>query len=251
LPGGQTAKPPVDTRPTRAADARTGAGVVAGGGGIGHIQPVVIAAALYAWLGAAPAPALPAAVEPTEPPGRLAATAAPPRPVWGVPIAHAAGLLAGMRLTLSALWPGAYDPFPLGRSARRFEAAFGAPPERLGDRWLLESDGDPWTINVVAHGLFGAEVYGRVRQCGGGPWQALAFAAGTSVAWEYGVESFSKRPSAVDLVLTPLIGAALGEARFQAQRALRRAPRGFWRRAAEIVVDPLGEAERGVLGTRC
>src|SRR5204863_208147 len=122
-------------------------------------------------------------------------------------------LLAGMPLGLSIAWPEAYDPLPLTRSGHQFAQAYNRGPEFRSDRWLLESDGDPWAINVIGHGLFGAEVYGRVRQCGGGPWQALAFTAGTSVVWEYGIESFNKRPSAIDLVATPVIGAALGEAR--------------------------------------
>ena len=198
------------------------------------------------WLAAAaPAPAT------TAPNTLVTPVPAPAEASWTVPIVHSLGLLAGMRLALSLAWPEAYDPFPLRRSTRQFARAYDRPPEFRRDRWLLESDGDPWAINVVGHGLFGAEVYGRVRQCGGAPWQALAFAAGTSVVWEYGIESFSKRPSAIDLVTTPVIGAVLGEARYRAQRWLRRRERGFWRRFGEILVDPLGEGERAVLKTRC
>jgi hypothetical protein len=166
-------------------------------------------------------------------------------------VVHSLGLLAGMRLSLSLLWPEPYNPVPLSRSAASFRRAYDSPPEYRSGRWLLESDGDPWAINVIGHGLFGAEVYGRVRQCGGGAWQALAFTAGTSVVWEYGIESFNKRPSAVDLVVTPLVGALLGEGRYRAQRWLRKRERGFWRRFGEILIDPLGEGERGLLGTRC
>jgi hypothetical protein len=170
---------------------------------------------------------------------------------WAVPIGHAAGVLVGMRVALSAMWPAAYDPLPVDRSAHRLGAAFRGAPELRRDRGILESDGDHWTINVFGHGLFGSEIYGRVRQCGGAPWQAFAFTAGTSALWEYGIESWSKRPSAIDLVATPLIGTALGEARVQAQRWLRRRPRGFFRTLGEILVDPLGQAERGFLQTRC
>jgi hypothetical protein len=170
---------------------------------------------------------------------------------WTVPLAHSLGLLAGMRLSLSLAWPDAYDPFPVSRSAHQFRQAYNQGPEFHSNRSLLESDGDPWAINVIGHGLFGAEIYGRVRQCGGGVLSSLAFTAGTSVVWEYGIESWSKRPSGIDLVATPVIGMALGEARYQAQRWLRRKPRGFWRRLGEIVIDPLGEGERGILHTRC
>jgi hypothetical protein len=115
----------------------------------------------------------------------------------------------------------------------------------------LESDGDPWQINVIGHGLFGSEIYGRVRQCGGAPWQAFVFTAATSAVWEFGIESFNKRPSTVDLIATPVIGAVLGEARYRAGRWLRVQPRGFWRTFGTIVVDPFGEFERGVVHTRC
>jgi len=211
---------------------------------------LIAALALGGWLGAtAGDPGSAATPSPTT---IVAPVPAPDlTPSWTVPILHSAGLLAGMRLGLSVIWPAAYDPLPLGRSARQFSSAYRQPPEFQGNRVLFESDGDPWAINIVGHGLFGAEVYGRVRQCGGGPWQALAFAAGTSAVWEYGVESFNKRPSGIDLVATPLIGAALGEARYRAQRWLRHRPRSFWRRVGEIVIDPLGETERGLLRTRC
>ena len=200
--------------------------------------------AVVLWLAAAdPSPA--------PPPPSVVTTPEQQPPNWTVPVVHSLGVLAGMRLSLSILWPEPYSPTPWSRSAASFRRAYDRPPEYRSTRWLLESDGDPWAINVIGHGLFGAEIYGRVRQCGGGFWQAFAFTAGTSVVWEYGVESFNKRPSAVDLVVTPLVGALLGEGRYRALRALKRRERGFWRRFGEIVVDPLGEAERGLLKTRC
>lgn len=170
---------------------------------------------------------------------------------WTVPVGHAIGVLAGMRLSLSILWPDAYDPMPFGRSARRFGRAYTGAPEYNGRRQLFESDNDPWAINVIGHGLFGSEIYGRVRQCGGRPAPAFAFAFATSVAWEYGVESFNKPPSAIDLVATPILGAAIGEARYQTQRWLKRWRPSVGRKILQILVDPLGEFERGVLRTRC
>jgi hypothetical protein len=173
----------------------------------------------------------------------------PLRPVYLVPLAHAGGVLAGMRLSLSIIWTEAYDPFPLSRSLAQLERAYTEPPELRRDRGLIESDGDPWPINVFGHGLFGMEVYGRFRRCGGGALASLGFAVATSAFWEYGPEAFHKRPSAVDLVLTPLVGAALGEARYRLQRWLRGRTGGL--RALGVVVDPLGAAERAWLGTRC
>ncbi len=156
-----------------------------------------------------------------------------------------------MRLGAWAIWPDPYAPLPLSRTARQFKLAYTMPPEFRRDRALLESDGDPWPINVVGHGLFGAEIYGRARACHVPAWQAVAFTVGASVVWEYGLEATGKRPSALDLVTTPLFGAALGEGRHRLQTWLRTRPRTTLRRVVEFVIDPLGETERTVLGTRC
>ncbi len=171
--------------------------------------------------------------------------------IWRVPLGHAAGMMAGMRLSLSVLWPSAYNPFPLSNSLNQYGRAWTEGPEYRRDRNLFESDGDPWTLNVLGHGLFGAEMYSRFRTCGGGPVGAFLFAAGSSAVWEFGPEAFNKRPSAVDLLLTPVIGAALGEGRVRLQRWLQGRPKGIWRRTVEIIIDPLGEGERVWLGTRC
>ncbi len=178
-------------------------------------------------------------------------TTPPPTPIWSVPLAHAAGVLVGMRLSLSLAWPGAYALSPLRDRGTQFARAYTSGPEFHSDAPLLESDGDPWTVNIIGHGLFGSEVYSRARNCGAAAWQAALLIAGASTLWEYGIESFNKRPSGIDLVATPILGVALGEARIAAHNWLHTRPRGLWRSVAEIVVDPFGEAERGWLHTRC
>jgi len=103
---------------------------------------------------------------------------------------------------------------------------------------------------VFAHGAFGSEVYLRSRQCGHGALAALAGTAVVSTLWEYAVEAPYKRPSAIDLVWTPLAGGlVLGEGRFRLYQWL--AAGGSIRRALRWAVDPLGEFERGALRTRC
>ncbi|MFY0576154.1 DUF3943 domain-containing protein [Cystobacter fuscus] len=65
---------------------------------------------------------------------------------------------------------------------------------------------------------------------------------------------FHQRPSAVDLVWTPLAGALLGEGRYRLHRALVRGggqSPGTARKVLFFVVDPLGEAERRLLGAGC
>ncbi len=174
---------------------------------------------------------------------------APPEPSsWRVPVAHAAGVLAGMRIAVGLAWPSSYDPSRFADEGRQLRLAYTQPPEFQRGRGLLASDGDPTWINAVAHGLFGSEVYARTRQCGHGALAAFLTTAAASVVWEYGLEAPYKRPSAIDLVWTPLVGGAIGEGRFRLHRWLRARNSSPW---LLFVVDPFGEAERRVLGTGC
>lgn len=171
-----------------------------------------------------------------------------------IPVVHSAVVLAGMRTSLSLLWPEPFHPFRFTRNQAQFRESYRLPPQFDGGRSIFESDGDPWTINVIGHGLFGSEIYLRFRQCGQSPVGALAATTVASTLWEYGIEAFHKRPSTFDLIWTPTVGALLGEGRWQLYRFLRGdgrdRPRGG-RAVLLFVVDPFGEAERRVLDTRC
>jgi hypothetical protein len=171
-----------------------------------------------------------------------------PEPDWSVPAAHAGGVLLGMRLTVGVAWPGAYDPTRVGAMGEQLELAYTRPPERRSGTGLLESDGDPWWLNGFGHGLFGSEIYGRTRQCGHGPVASFVATALTSAVWEYGLEAPHKRPSAIDLVWTPLVGGVVGEGRFRLHRWLAARGSSRW---LLFAVDPFGETERRLLGTGC
>ncbi|HEV8244999.1 MAG TPA: DUF3943 domain-containing protein [Polyangiaceae bacterium] len=167
---------------------------------------------------------------------------------WAPPVLHTTGLFIAMRLTEAAIWP---EPFARTEPDfwwARYEDAFTLPPKFDPSLPAFEWDGDPWTINVLGHALLGSELYLRARQCHFGWAGSLAFTAAGSVAWEYVFEANGVRPSAQDLVWTPLSGWALGEARFQAARALN-GKRGA-AQVLRIVLDPFGEAARA-LGSGC
>ena len=165
--------------------------------------------------------------------------------------AHAGGILLGMRLGSALLWPADYGPRALGDAPAHLREAVSRPPVFRRDRSLLESDGDPWTVNVIGHGLFGSEIYLRSRQCGGAPLAAFAWTAGASIAWEYALEGSVKRPSAIALAWTPIVGGlVLGELRFRAYRALHSEDPGLLRRIARGLLDPLGSLERAA-GAGC
>lgn len=185
----------------------------------------------------------------------MAATPADPAkaadPAARVVAVHSATVLLGMRLGAALLWPADYGPGALGQAPGHLREAFSRPPLFRSDRPLLESDGDPWAINVFGHGLFGSEIYLRSRQCGGAPLEALAWTAGASVAWEYVLEGSVKRPSAIDLAWTPIVGGLVfGELRFRAWRSLGADDPGVLRRIGRALLDPLGSLERAA-GTRC
>ena len=164
---------------------------------------------------------------------------------------HTAGVLLGMRAGAALLWPRDYGPAALRDAPSHLRDAFSQPPLFRTDRPLLESDGDPWPMNVFGHGLFGSEIYLRSRQCGGGPVEAFAWTAGATIAWEYALEGTVKRPSAIDLAWTPVVGGlVLGELRFLTYRALAAPDAGMLRRIVRAIFDPLGSLERAA-GTRC
>jgi hypothetical protein len=174
--------------------------------------------------------------------------AAEPRPDIVIPLAHAVALMTVMRATESFIWP---DPFARTQHfAGHYEEAFTRPPVFDTSQRAFEWDGDPWYINTFGHGLFGSELYMRARTCHL-PWYgALAFAAGSSAVWEYAFEGNGVRPSALDLVFTPLGGMLLGEARYLGWNAAQGIRAPALRGTVRAVLDPLGELERAV-GTGC
>lgn len=159
-----------------------------------------------------------------------------------VPALHSLALMTVMRGTESYLWP---DPFSKPQYfGAHYKEAFTRPPLFDGSQPFMRWDYDSLLINVGGHALFGSELYLRARQCRFGVLGSVAFAAATSALWEYGFEANGVRPSAQDLVFTPLAGLVLGEARYYVHRAAKNLPVVRW------VVDPFGEIERAA-GTGC
>ena len=167
---------------------------------------------------------------------------------WVPPILHASGLFVTMRVTEALLWP---NPFAESPSAwpDHYREAYTQPPKFDTSRRAFEWDGDRWFINVLGHGLLGSELYLRARTCHASVPGALLFAAGASATWEYAFEGNGVRPSALDLVYTPLAGLVLGELRFLGFRAVSSAS-PTTRGVVRAVLDPLGQLER-LAGSPC
>jgi hypothetical protein len=167
-----------------------------------------------------------------------------------IPLAHTGALLFGMRATETALWPKPFAQITARSWWQHYRDAFTRPPLFDANARAFEWDHDRWTLNVFGHGLLGSELYFRPRRCGASPLGALAFAAGASVAWEYAFEGNGVRPSALDLVYTPLAGLVLGEGRYWGLRLARGIGNRPLRATLNALLDPLGEFERG-FGAEC
>jgi hypothetical protein len=212
--------------------------------------PLVVAPALAPATAPAPAPA-PAPVLAPAPALAAGDRYDEPVPRFGRPIVHGLVLLTSMRAVEAYLWPNPFAETDLSVIGRHYADAYRLPPKFDPDRRFFEWDGDHWFINVVGHGLLGSELYLRGRTCGFGWGGALAWAASGSAIWEYGFEASGVRPSALDLVWTPLAGLGLGELRFQVLRASSgirdRTARGIVR----AVFDPFGEIDHALSGDAC
>ena len=72
-------------------------------------------------------------------------------------------------------------------------------------------DKDDWVLNYVAHPWEGALYYDLLRSQGGGILESFIFSAIQSCLWEYVFEAVAEQPSIQDLIVTPVVGAPLGE----------------------------------------
>ena len=165
-----------------------------------------------------------------------------------VPFAHIGVVELGMVAVAVAAWPEGYNPLAVRRNVGQLEESWTHPPEFHFTGNLFTSDNDWWYFNVFAHGLFGSEAYLSSRVWGHGPFVSGMFAVFASFSWEYLVEAWYKRPSAIDLFWTPLSGILLGELRFRAYLAVtRRVSAPALRKSLQILLDPLGSFERRLL----
>jgi len=167
-----------------------------------------------------------------------------------VPFAHTGALFFTLRASEAWLWPNPFAQVGPQSWLHHYREALTRPPLFDADARAFEWDHDRWALNVLGHGLLGSELYFRPRRCGASPLGAFAFAAGASMAWEYAFEGNGVRPSALDLVYTPLAGLLLGEGRYWGYAAAGAIGNRPLRSVVRAVLDPLGEFERG-FGATC
>ncbi len=108
-------------------------------------------------------------------------------------------------------------------------------------------DRDDLFLNYVMHPYFGGVYYNSLRGAGYG-WKGsflYSFLASTFF-WEYGVEALAETPSLQDLIITPVVGSAVGELMFKAKVNLKKSNDRllgslFLGRFTLFLLDPLNE----------
>ncbi|WP_264564482.1 DUF3943 domain-containing protein [Flavobacterium sp. N3904] len=82
-------------------------------------------------------------------------------------------------------------------------------------------DEDDWVLNYVTHPYSGAVYYMTARSSGFNIFESFLYSAFMSTFfWEYGIEAFAEIPSKQDLIVTPVIGSAVGECFFYAKKSI-------------------------------
>jgi hypothetical protein len=110
-------------------------------------------------------------------------------------------------------------------------------------------DRDKAYLNYVLHPYWGATYYIRGRERGLTRWQSFGYSALLSSLYEFGAEALFEPVSYQDLIVTPLIGALLGEFVFSPMRDYIRAKPSGPDRLDQLVLvltDPMG-AVNGLL----
>jgi len=116
-------------------------------------------------------------------------------------------------------------------------------------------DQDKWAINYIGHPISGSFYYQVARHDGFGVVGSTVYSAMMSAFfWEYGLEAFAEVPSIQDLIVTPLGGALLGEAMYQAEQAIDRGGgtvlgSRLLGGATKILLNPVGTLLDGVDAT--
>jgi hypothetical protein len=84
-------------------------------------------------------------------------------------------------------------------------------------------DKDNWVLNWITHPYCGGIYYMTARSSGFTVLESFGYSAIMSTFfWEYGIEAFAEVPSIQDLVITPVVGAAVGEGFFYAKKSILR-----------------------------
>lgn len=113
-------------------------------------------------------------------------------------------------------------------------------------------DHDPWVVNLVAHPYSGATYYMAARNSGVGAAGAFGYSVMMSTFyWEFGLEAFAEPPSIQDLIITPVLGALLGEQMYRINNRIKENGGLLFGsktigQIGLILTDPVGALQNGL-----
>jgi Domain of unknown function (DUF3943) len=82
-------------------------------------------------------------------------------------------------------------------------------------------DEDDWVLNWITHPYCGGIYYMTARSSGFTVLESFGYSTIMSTFfWEYGIEAFAEVPSIQDLIITPVVGSAVGEGFFYAKKSI-------------------------------
>ena len=106
------------------------------------------------------------------------------------------------------------------------EKVSGWKKKNLKNEWRDNTSSTDWdddsSANAIAQPIAGAAYYQVARHLDYSPMASFGYSVFMSTFfWEYGLESFSNKPSVQDLILTPVIGSLLGEFFFRLENSIK------------------------------
>lgn len=100
-------------------------------------------------------------------------------------------------------------------------------------------DKDDWPLNYIGHPVAGSYYYNSLRSQHASVFQSFLFATAQSFIWEYIIEATAEKPSAQDLIITPIAGAILGESTHLLTMNMRRNGFNLFEKIFVLIFNPL------------
>ena len=100
-------------------------------------------------------------------------------------------------------------------------------------------DDDDWQLNYIGHPIAGSYYYNSLRSQHASIFHSFLFATAQSFIWEYFIEATAEKPSTQDLIVTPIVGAILGESAHRLTMNMRRNGFNFFEKVFVIIFNPL------------
>ena len=110
-------------------------------------------------------------------------------------------------------------------------------------------DKDDWALNYIGHPIAGSYYYNALRSQNASRFHSFLFSTAQSFIWEYIIEGVAERPSAQDILITPVVGSMLGEATHLLTMSMRKNGFNFFEKVFVILFNPMFAINNG-FGTR-